>query len=134
MSQSVAGLDVTYAAEGAGIKEYYALIPGTASSQAKVGASAAEVILGFNQTAPKLGDTTVAVGKAMAVRLVGSGGTTKAVAAAAITKGARVTSNGDGKIKATTTDKEFVCGHANEAAGADGDVIEVNLVAYSLSI
>lgn len=134
MSQSVAGLDVTYAAEGTGIKQHYLVIHGTSKQQAKVGGSAGEIVIGYNQTAPGLGLTEVAAGRAMAVRLVGSGGSSKAVASEAITKGAKVQSTGDGRIKPATADNEFVCGHAAEAAANANEVIEVELVAYTASV
>jgi len=134
MSQSVGGLDVTYAAEGAGIKQYYLVKHGTGKQQAVVSGSAGEIVIGYVQTSGGAPATDIGAGRAMAVRLVGSGGTTKAVASAAITKGVKVQSTGDGRIKAATADNEFVCGHAAEAAANAGEVIEVELVAYTASV
>ena len=51
-------------------------------------------------------------------------GQTKAKASGAITKGARVCPDSSGRIKAAASG-DLVCGVALEAAGADGDIIEI---------
>lgn len=132
MSQSVGVLDISdKKAEGAGIKQYYLVKEGTAADQVVVSGSAAERALGPVQTSGATIATDIAAGVAVSVRVVG---TSKFVAAGAITRGDRCTSNGDGRIKVTTTDKEWVCCHALETAGGAGDVIEGLLTAYTLSI
>jgi hypothetical protein len=60
-------------------------------------------------------------------------GTTKAIASAAISAGAKVTATTAGKVVTTTTDHHTVLGVALEAASADGDIIEVQLGIYTLS-
>jgi hypothetical protein len=132
MSQSFGGEDLSgKVAEGSGIKQYYLVIEGTAGNQAKVSGTAAEYCLGFVQTGALTSLTDIAAGKPLAIR---NEGTSKAVASGIINRNAYVTSNGDGKIKATTTDKEFVMGRSLEAAGADGDIIEVEVMKFTLSI
>lgn len=54
-------------------------------------------------------------------------GVVKAVAAAAISAGAWVTSDANGKMVATTTAGQKILGIAMDAAAADGDVIAVAL-------
>lgn len=51
-------------------------------------------------------------------------GETKAIASGPITKMARVCPAAAGKIKAAAS-LDLVCGYALEAAGADGDVIDI---------
>lgn len=57
---------------------------------------------------------------------IASGGVSKVVAGAAITKGAHVMSSSAGKA-ITATSGKTILGTALEAAGADGDIIAVNL-------
>ena len=56
------------------------------------------------------------------------GGIAKVIAGAAITAGARVTSDGNGKAVSTTTAGDRVCGIALWAAGAANEIIPVALV------
>ena len=58
----------------------------------------------------------------IAVRLWNAGGTIHCIAAGAITAGAAVYAAASGKIEAAGT---AIIGYAMEAAGADGDIIEV---------
>lgn len=51
-------------------------------------------------------------------------GETKAIASGLISKMARICPDAAGKIKAAVTG-DLVCGYALEAAGADGDVIDI---------
>jgi hypothetical protein len=74
---------------------------------------------------------TAAIGEQSAVQFTG---TVKCTASAAISKGAWVTATTGGKIVTTVTDKNIVLGQAMEAATADGDLIEVQLGIFTLSI
>lgn len=128
MSQSVGVLDISdKKAEGTNLKQYYLVIEGTAADQAKISGSAAEKVLGPIQNAPAVGSTTIAAGEALSIRKLG---TSKFVAAAAITRGDYCTSNGDGKVKATTTNDEYVCCEAMEGASGDGIIFEGFVTAY----
>lgn len=61
------------------------------------------------------------------VRLLNAGGTAFAVAATAISFGARVTGAANGKIATATDQDDYTIGYALEAATADGDEIEIEL-------
>lgn len=65
-----------------------------------------------------------AIGEMVPVRLLG---TSKAVASTTISAGARVKPTTGGKIVTTTSDHDGYLGIALEAAGADGDIIEILL-------
>ena len=67
----------------------------------------------------------LAAGQNVAVRLRTAQGTCKMVAAAAITKGAKVYTAAAGKISSTAASTSFLIGEACEAASGDGSVIEV---------
>jgi len=75
-----------------------------------------EAILGVLQNKPESG-------KPCEVETLG---TTRAVAGAAITKGANIASGTGGKIRAATTG-DYISGIALEAAAADGDIIPITL-------
>jgi len=64
-------------------------------------------------------------GDVRAVRLLSKQGTHPAVAAGAISQGAKVYGAASGKISATQGTGAFLRGVALEAATADGDVIEI---------
>lgn len=71
------------------------------------------------------------VGQAALVRI---GGTAKVIAGGAISVGAWVTSDANGKAVETTTDKDVVLGKfLGSASAADGDIIEVQLGIFTLS-
>lgn len=129
MSQSVGVLDVSdFIAETASsLKQYYLVIEGTAAGQAKISGAAAEKVLGPIQNAPRVGQTYIDANEPLAIRILG---TSKYVAAAAITRGAYCTSNGDGTVKATTTNGEYVCCEALEAASGAGMIFEGKVTAY----
>lgn len=69
--------------------------------------------------------SSFASGEPKAVRLRTACGTIKMVANGAITQGANVFTAASGKISATAGSTSYLIGQALEAAGADGDVIEV---------
>lgn len=51
-------------------------------------------------------------------------GPSKAIASGPITKGVRICPDAAGKIKAAVSG-DLVCGEARQAAGADGDIIDI---------
>jgi len=62
----------------------------------------------------------------VAVKLLNCDGTVKMIAAGAISANAKVYCKNDGKCDDdTTSSSEIAVGYALEAAGADGDIIEV---------
>ncbi len=61
----------------------------------------------------------------VAVKLLNCDGTVKMIAAGAISANAKVYCKNDGKCDDTTSSFEIAVGYALEAAGADGDIIEV---------
>lgn len=70
-------------------------------------------------------DASFADGDMRSVRLRTANGTTKYVAASAITAGADVYTAASGKVNDTAASTSYLLGTALEAATADGDVIEV---------
>lgn len=97
--------------------QYYA-VKVNSSGQIALCSSAGEFVVGILQNKPTSG-------QAADVR---HSATTKAVAGAAITAGARVMTNASGKVITLATSGSIACGVALEAAGADGDIIEVALI------
>jgi hypothetical protein len=92
-------------------------------NQIVVATAGTDKVLGVLQDSPRSGD----VGR---VTLLNGSGTTLITASAAISKDAYVTATTGGKAVATTTAGHVVCGQALEAAGADGDVIEILLTNF----
>lgn len=61
-------------------------------------------------------------------------GTAKVVAGGSITPGAWVTSDGNGKAVATTTDKNVVLGrYVGTSTASSGDLVEIELGIFTLS-
>jgi len=117
MSQSIKAFERTFEAEtDLSTKQYLVVELGAGDNQVDVCDAQGEISIGVLQNDP-------AAGEAALVQFLG---TTKAVAGAAITKGARVTTGAAGKVEAAATG-DYVIGRALEAAGADGDIIEVLL-------
>ena len=75
-----------------------------------------------------LRDASFASGDVRAVELFSRAGTHKAIAAAAISQGAKVYTAASGKVSATQATGAFLRGVAMSAATAAGDVIEVQPV------
>jgi hypothetical protein len=120
MSQSVRDFEKTKVADAA-ITAFQVLK--VTSTGVDVATAATDAIVGVAQMA-------AAITEAVTYRFIG---TTKAVASAAISAGAKVTATTGGKIVTTTTDHHVVLGIALEAAAADGDIIEVQLGICTLS-
>lgn len=98
-------------------KQHY-IVQLDASGNIEVAESATDLIVGVLQNAPAQGEEAV----------YAFGGIAKVKAGGAIGVGAFVTTDGNGKAVATTTDGDIVIGrHIGTAAAADGDLIEVQL-------
>lgn len=81
-------------------------------------AGATDVDIGVTMVAGVSGDV-------VAVSLFSKQGTHKAIAASSLTKGALVHTAASGKVNDTKATGAFLRGVAMEAAGADGDIIEI---------
>src|SRR4051812_6486256 len=114
MSQSVRDFERTKTADAA-ITAYQAVK--ITSTGIDVATAATDAIVGVAQIG-------VAIGEQCNYRFIG---TTKAIASAAISAGAKVTATTGGKVVTTTTDHHVVLGIALEAAAADGDLVEIQL-------
>lgn len=87
-------------------------------------------VCGASDTLPPLGpvaDEAAGAGEPVAVQLLGKGATKRLVAAEAITVGDEVWTAASGKVqdRTATTGTYWMVGTALTAAGADGDIIEV---------
>ena len=101
----------------------YLIVQLDASGNIEIGEGGTDLLVGVLQNKPESGEAA----------LYRFAGTTKVVASAAIAIGALVTSASDGEAVTTTTDKDVVVGRALEAAGAAGDIIEIQLGIFTLS-
>jgi hypothetical protein len=105
-------------------KQHY-IVQLDATGKIEVGEGATDLLVGVLQNYPGAGEQAV----------YAFGGTAKVKAGGAIGIGAWVTSDGNGKAVATTTDKDVVIGrHIGTAAGADGDLVPVQLGIHKISI
>ena len=124
MSQSIKDFERTgVAGEDLSAARYY-IVQLDASGNIEKGEGATDLLVGVLQNKPESGGAAL-------YRFMG---TTKVVASAAIAIGANVTSTSAGTAVTTTTDKDIVIGRALEAAGAAGDIIEIQLGIYTLSV
>lgn len=104
-------------------KQYYAVKQHTDGTLI-LAAAGTDKLLGILQNKPAVG----------APGLVRFAGTSKAVSGGVITVGAWVTSDANGALVATTTDKDVVIGkYLGTASAAAGDIIEVQLGIFTLS-
>jgi len=118
MSQSIRDFERSFEAEAdLSAKQYYIMVLGTGANQVNAASAQGAASIGVLQNDPQAGEAAM-------VRFLG---TTKVVAGAAITKGARITTGATGKAEAAATG-DYVIGRALEAAAADGDIIEIMLV------
>jgi selenocysteine lyase/cysteine desulfurase len=120
MSQSVRAFEKSFLADNA--VTAYNVVKVT-STGCDVATASSDAIIGVAQA-------TCAAAEQAVVRFIG---TTKVIASAAISAGAKLTATTAGKVVTTTTDHHNVIGIALEAAAADGDIIEALLVNYTLS-
>ena len=124
MSQSIKDFERTgVAGEALTTKQYY-IVQLDASGNIEVAEGATDLVVGVLQNKPASGGAA----------LYRFGGTTKVVASAAIAIGAWVTTTATGTGVTTTTDGDIVIGRALEAAGAAGDIIEVQMSVQHLYI
>ena len=123
MSQSNMGEKTKLASEDLSAKQFY-IVQMDSSGDMEVAEGATDLLLGVLQNKPESG-------QAGTYRFEG---TTKVVASAAIAIGDWVTTTNAGKAVATTTDKDIVIGKALEAAAADGDIIEIQVSIFTLSV
>lgn len=117
MSVSNKGEKTKLASEDLSAKQFH-IVQMDSSGDMEVGEGATDLLLGVLQDKPESG-------QAGCYRHMG---TTKVVAGGAIAIGARVTSDATGEAVTTTTNGDVVVGVALEAAAADGDIIEIQLV------
>lgn len=126
MSQSVKDFEKSFVcgATTLAAKQYYFVKQHTDGTMI-LAAAATDKIVGVLQNKP-------AVGAAALVRI---GGTTKVIAGGTIAVGAYVTSDGNGKAIATTTDKDVVRGvYLGAASASSGDIIEILLTYFTLDV
>jgi hypothetical protein len=111
--------------EDSGYKTFIAA--GAISKYSRVKISAAETVDVAGITDREIGTATnqaFAAGDRVTVKLRSAPGTHKMIAAAAITAGALVYTAASGKCSVSAS-TAYIEGHAMEAAGANGDIIEV---------
>ena len=120
MSQSNRGEKTKLASEDLSEKQFY-IMQMDSDGNMEIAESATDLILGVLQDKPESGQAGT----------YRHAGTSKVVASAAIAIGADVTTTSAGKAVTTTTQGDKVIGIALEAAAADGDIIEIQLVRYT---
>ena len=120
MSQAIKDFERTgTAGENLASAQYY-IVQLSATGNIEVAEGATDLIVGVLQNKPASGEAA----------LYRFAGTTKVVASAAIAIGAFVTTTATGKAVTTTTAGDHVVGRALEAAAADGDIIEIQLMQF----
>jgi len=111
-------------------KQYYLVVPGTDHGEVDISDADTDIPLGVLQDEPEAGESA-------AVRMLNDIGTATMIASDAITRGALVvaalvaTAGDRGKIRTLTgitSETVYIVGRALEAATADGDEIEVQLM------
>lgn len=118
MTQAVRDFERTFEAENdLSTKQYTIVELGAADNQVDTCDAQGEKSVGVLQNDPGAGEAAL-------VRFLG---TTKVKAGAAITKGAFITTGAAGKAEAALTG-DYIIGRALEAAAADGDIIEMQLM------
>jgi len=125
MSQSLPTLKRTCLA-GADLsaKKYY-IVKLDSAGAVVLAAAATDAIVGVLQNKPQSGEAAV----------YAFGGTTKVILGGTVAVGAWVTSDGNGKGVATTTDGDVTIGrYIGTAAGASGDIAEVQMSIQHLYI
>lgn len=116
-------MNMTTGSSSLATKQFYVVKQHT-DGTAILSAAATDKHVGIVQNKP-------AVGAAALVRFLG---TSKAVAGGTISVGAWVTADSNGKVVATTTDKDVVLGkYLGTASAASGDIVEIQLCIHTLS-
>ena len=107
-----------------GSYQYYVVKFGSTAGTIKVADTAAsDTLIGVLQNDPADGEPAE----------VAAWGVCKALSAASVTAGAKLTCNSTGYVAATTTDKDEIIGIALAASSAAGDLIPVLLSRFTLS-
>jgi len=120
MSQALKDFEKTgNAGESMTANQYY-IVQLSAAGDIEVGEGATDLLVGVLQNKPASGEAA----------LYRFAGTTKVVASAAVAIGAKLTTTAAGKAVTTTTAGDMVVGIALEAAAADGDIIEMQLMFF----
>lgn len=125
MSQSIKDFEKSFVCGSADLdgKQFYAMKQHT-DGTIIIAAAATDKLVGILQNKPKIGEAA----------LIRWGGTTKAKAGGVIAVGAWVTTDGNGKVIATTTDKDVVLGkYLGSASCAADDIVEIQLGIFTLS-
>jgi hypothetical protein len=116
-SEQIALVKSREAGEAMTDKQHY-IVQLNAAGLIEVAEGATDPVVGVLQNYPAAGEQAV----------YAFGGTAKVKAGGAVGVGAWVTTDGNGKGVATTTDGDIVIGrHIGTAAAADGDLMEVQL-------
>ena len=124
MSQAIADFERSENAGEAMTDKQYFIVQQAADGDIELGESATDLLVGILQNKPAADEPAL-------YRFLG---TSKVVAAGAISIGDWVTTDSAGKAVATTTDKNTVIGRALEASANDGDIIEIQLSIFTLSV
>ena len=126
MTQSIRDFDRSFTTGSASLatKQYY-IVKQDTDGTAILSAAGTDKHVGVLLNKPVVG----------AAALVRIAGTAKVIAGGTITVGAWVTADSNGKAVATTTNKDVVLGKfLGSASAASGDIIEVQLGIFTLSV
>lgn len=122
-TENIGNTQTGIAGESMTAKQHY-IVQLDASGNIEVGEGATDLLVGVLQNTPAAGEAAV----------YAYTGTAKVKCGGTITPGAWVTSDGNGKAIATTTDKNIVIGrYLGTANTADGDIAEIQLGIFTLS-
>ena len=124
MSQSIADFERTGTAGESLASAKYHIVQLDASGNIEIAEGATDLIVGVLQNSPASGGAAI-------YRFLG---TTKIVCGGVVTLGDWVTAKSDGRALTTTTDLDVIIGRALETSATDGDVIEVQLGIFTLSV
>jgi hypothetical protein len=106
-----------------GTPSRYHVVQASGGNSCGLATAATQTLVGIIQNAPLAGEHAT----------ICPLGISKAVAGAAVAVGAKVTTNGSGRV-ITISSGAGLLGYALEAAGADGDTIAVQVVAGGASL
>lgn len=124
MSQSIKDFERTGVAGESLTSAKYHIVQLDSSGDIEIGEGNTDLLVGVLQNKPASGGAA----------LYRFAGTTKVVCGGAVTLGDYITSKSDGRALTTTTDKDVIVGRALETCTTDGDIIEMQLCLFTLSI
>ena len=124
MSQANSQTERTGVAGEALTSAKYHIVQLDASGNVEIAEGNTDLIVGVLQNAPASG----------AAAIYRFGGTTKCVAGGVVTLGDWVTAKSDGRALTTTTDKDVIVGRVLETTTTDGDIFELQLSIFTLSV